>query len=189
MVDAQLFRAVLAALRPGAQLVLVGDVDQLPSVGAGAVLADVIASEAATVIRLTEIFRQAAASKIVVSAHRINQRRAARPRAPPRAPTADFYFIARDDPEAARATIVELVAERIPRGSASTRSPTSRCSRRCTAASSAPARSTGRCRSGSTRAAGQHRARARRARVPPRRQGDAAAQRLRQATCSTATSA
>ena len=61
-----------SALRPGAQLVLVGDVDQLPSVGAGAVLADVIDSGAATVIRLTEIFRQAAASKIVVSAHKIN---------------------------------------------------------------------------------------------------------------------
>ena len=73
MVDALLFRAVLGALRPGAQLVLVGDVDQLPSVGAGAVLADVIDSGAATVIRLTEIFRQAAASKIVVSAHKIDR--------------------------------------------------------------------------------------------------------------------
>src|SRR5205814_7792440 len=75
MVDSQLFRAVLDAVPPSAQLVLVGDVDQLPSVGAGAVLADVIASEAATVIRLTEIFRQAAESKIVVSAHDINQGR------------------------------------------------------------------------------------------------------------------
>lgn len=113
MVDAQLFRAVLDAMRPGAQLVLVGDVDQLPSVGAGAVLQDVIASEAATVIRLTEIFRQAAESKIVLSAHRIN-----RGEVPdldsPQGATSDFYFISRDDPEAARATIVELVAERIP---------------------------------------------------------------------------
>jgi exodeoxyribonuclease V alpha subunit len=111
MVDALLFRAVLCALRPGAQLVLVGDIDQLPSVGPGAVLADVIDSGAATVIRLTEIFRQAAASKIVVSAHRINRGEL------PDLDTAgdsDFYFIAREDPDAARATIVELVAERIP---------------------------------------------------------------------------
>lgn len=113
MVDAQLFRAVLAALEPGAQLVLVGDVDQLPSVGAGSVLADVIASDAAVVIRLTEIFRQAAASKIVLSAHKINSGEL------PDLESAagghdDFYFIGREDPEAARATIVELVAERIP---------------------------------------------------------------------------
>jgi exodeoxyribonuclease V alpha subunit len=113
MVDALLFRSVLAALRPGAQLVLVGDIDQLPSVGAGAVLGDVIDSGAATVIRLTEIFRQAAASKIVVSAHRIN-----RGELPdldsPSGTHADFYFISRDDPDQARATIVELVSERIP---------------------------------------------------------------------------
>jgi len=113
MVDAQLFHALLVALRPGAQLVLVGDIDQLPSVGAGAVLSDVIASEAATVIRLTEIFRQAAQSKIVVSAHEINHGRLPELESPEGA-TTDFYFINREDPEAARATIVELVAERIP---------------------------------------------------------------------------
>src|SRR5262249_38666608 len=109
---ARLFHALLSGLRPGSQLVLVGDVDQLPSVGPGSVLADVIASGAATVIRLTEIFRQAAQSKIVVSAHKINQGELPELDTPPG--TADFYFIARDDPEAARATIVELVAERIP---------------------------------------------------------------------------
>ncbi|MEO7092724.1 MAG: AAA family ATPase [Polyangiales bacterium] len=113
MVDAQLFKAVMAALRPGSQLVLVGDVDQLPSVGAGSVLADVINSEAATVIRLTEIFRQAAASKIVVSAHRINQGELPDLETPAGADT-DFFFIGRDDPESARATIIELVSERIP---------------------------------------------------------------------------
>lgn len=113
MVDAQLFQAVMAALRPGSQLVLVGDVDQLPSVGAGSVLSDVIASEAATVIRLTEIFRQAAASKIVVTAHRINHGELPDLDTPAGAST-DFFFIGRDDPEAARATIIELVAERIP---------------------------------------------------------------------------
>jgi len=114
MVDIQLFDALLAALRPGAQLVLVGDIDQLPSVGAGAVLDDVIASDAATVIRLTEIFRQAAESKIVVNAHRINAGEVPDLEAPAQGVTSDFYFIGRDDPEAARATILELVAERIP---------------------------------------------------------------------------
>jgi exodeoxyribonuclease V alpha subunit len=113
MVDAQLFAAVIAALRPAAQLVLVGDIDQLPSVGPGAVLSDVIASDAATVIRLTEIFRQAAASQIVVSAHAINHGELPVLDAPAGG-SSDFYFIARDDAEAARATIVELVAERIP---------------------------------------------------------------------------
>jgi exodeoxyribonuclease V alpha subunit len=116
MVDAQLFHSLVAAVRPAAQLILVGDIDQLPSVGAGAVLSDVIDSEAATVIRLTEIFRQAQASKIVVSAHAINHGELPVLEAPAGGPTAtDFYFISRDDPDAARATIVELVAERIPR--------------------------------------------------------------------------
>jgi exodeoxyribonuclease V alpha subunit len=113
MIDTVLFDALLAAIRTGAQLVLVGDVDQLPSVGPGQVLADVIASDAATVIRLTEIFRQAAESKIVVSAHRINRGELPDLESPPG--DADFYFIGRDDPQEARATIVELVAERIPR--------------------------------------------------------------------------
>lgn len=113
MVDAQLFRAVMAALPPQAQLLLVGDVDQLPSVGAGAVLSDVIASGAATVIRLTEIFRQAQASKIVVSAHKINHGELPDLDTPAGANT-DFFFIGRDDPNAARDTIIELVSERIP---------------------------------------------------------------------------
>ena len=120
MVDIALFHALLEALRPSAQLVLVGDVDQLPSVGPGAVLADVIASGAATVVRLTEIFRQAAASQIIVNAHRVNEGvvPALSPPAPApggaEAPRSDFYFIERADPVAARDTIVELVAERIP---------------------------------------------------------------------------
>ena len=111
MVDLALFHALVIAVPPTAQLVLVGDIDQLPSVGAGAVLADVISSGAATVVRLTEIFRQAAASRIVTSAHQIN-----RGEVPELAATADsdFYFIARDERAAAQATIVELVAERIP---------------------------------------------------------------------------
>jgi exodeoxyribonuclease V alpha subunit len=112
MVDISLFGAILSALRPAAQLVLVGDVDQLPSVGPGAVLADVIASNAATVVRLTEIFRQAAQSAIVVNAHRINQGQLPDLDRPDG--ESDFYFIGRDDAEAARQTLVELVAERIP---------------------------------------------------------------------------
>jgi exodeoxyribonuclease V alpha subunit len=114
MVDLALFRALVVALRPATQLVLVGDVDQLPSVGAGAVLADVIASGAATVVRLTEIFRQAAASRIITSAHQINQ--GVVPELDPPAPgsTSDFYFVGRDEAVAARDTVVELVTERIP---------------------------------------------------------------------------
>jgi len=116
MIDVALFRALLVALPPAAQLVLVGDVDQLPSVGPGAVLADVIASGAATVIRLTEIYRQAAASRIVVSAHQVNRGQLPDLDPPPGDGPArsDFYFVARDDPAAALATVVELVAERIP---------------------------------------------------------------------------
>ena len=113
MVDARLFKSLLAAIRPGAQLVLVGDVDQLPSVGAGAVLHDCIECGALTVIRLTEIFRQAAESKIVLSAHRINHGELP-DLDTSQGSTSDFYFISREDPDAARDTIVELVAQRIP---------------------------------------------------------------------------
>ena len=112
MVDLELFHALVIALRPRSQLVLVGDVDQLPSVGAGAVLADVIASGAVTVVRLTEIFRQAAQSRIVTSAHRINQGELPDLDGGPAA--SDFYFIAREEPVAAREAVIELVAERIP---------------------------------------------------------------------------
>jgi exodeoxyribonuclease V alpha subunit len=115
MIDIQLFDALLRALRSSAQLVMVGDIDQLPSVGAGAVLGDVIASEAATVIRLTEIFRQAQESKIVISAHQINAGTVPDLEAPAEGVISDFYFISREEPEAARQTIVELVAERIPK--------------------------------------------------------------------------
>jgi exodeoxyribonuclease V alpha subunit len=112
MVDIALFRAIVGALRSDAQLVLVGDVDQLPSVGPGAVLEDVIKSGAATVVRLTEIFRQAAASHIIVNAHKINSGNMPELDAP--GADRDFFFIGREDPALARATVVELVAERIP---------------------------------------------------------------------------
>jgi exodeoxyribonuclease V alpha subunit len=116
MVDTELFRALVSAMPPAAQLVLVGDVDQLPSVGPGAVLADVIASGAATVVELTEIFRQAAASRIVINAHRVNRGESPELERPPGGePTrSDFYFVERDDPVAARETLLELVTERIP---------------------------------------------------------------------------
>jgi exodeoxyribonuclease V alpha subunit len=102
---------LLAALPPSARLVLVGDVDQLPSVGPGNVLADVIASERVPVVRLTEVFRQAAASLIVSGAHRIRQ--GLLPQSA-KGPGQDFYFMA-EDPERVTERIVKLVAEDLPR--------------------------------------------------------------------------
>jgi exodeoxyribonuclease V alpha subunit len=72
MVDVPLMASLLAAIPPEAALLLVGDVDQLPSVGPGQVLADVIASGSVAVARLTEVFRQAASSRIITTAHAIN---------------------------------------------------------------------------------------------------------------------
>lgn len=116
MVDIALFRALLVAMPAEAQLILVGDIDQLPSVGPGAVLHDVMESGAAAVARLTEIFRQAAESRIIVNAHRINSGELPELDPPPGrdAARSDFYYVDRDDPLLARDTVVELVAERIP---------------------------------------------------------------------------
>ena len=112
MVDLVLMNSLLRAVPPWACLVLVGDVDQLPSVGPGTVLADVIASGALPVVRLTEIFRQAGQSWIVRAAHRVNH--GERPEsAPPGA--GDFFFIEADTPEAIRDRIITLVRERIPK--------------------------------------------------------------------------
>ena len=72
MVDLQLMRSLLKAIPAGTRLIMVGDADQLPSVGAGNVLRDIIESRVIPVARLTEVFRQAAQSHIVVNAHRIN---------------------------------------------------------------------------------------------------------------------
>jgi len=113
MVDVRLFQALVRALTVGATLVLVGDVDQLPSVGPGAVLADLIGSGAARVVRLTEVFRQVARSRIVASAHAVNQGLVPDLSAAPAAET-DFFFVAKEDPAAARDAIVRLVVERIP---------------------------------------------------------------------------
>ncbi len=113
MVDVPLMHALLKAVPERAALILVGDVDQLPSVGPGQVLADVIASGRVPVARLTEIFRQAAESRIVTSAHRVNTGRL--PEAPPRGADSDFHIVTIDEPEAGLDTLVELVARRIPR--------------------------------------------------------------------------
>jgi exodeoxyribonuclease V alpha subunit len=111
MIDVQLFHDLLAALPAGAQLIMVGDQDQLPSVGPGNVLADIIASGVVPVVRLTEIFRQAAASRIVVNAHRIND--GLMPETSP-SETGDFFIIERDEPEKILETVRELVTRRIP---------------------------------------------------------------------------
>jgi exodeoxyribonuclease V alpha subunit len=96
-----------------AALLIVGDIDQLPSVGPGQVLADIIESGAVPVIRLTEVFRQAAQSRIIISAHRINQ--GSLPDLSPPGAESDFYFVQADEPETAVPRVIELVKTRIPR--------------------------------------------------------------------------
>jgi exodeoxyribonuclease V alpha subunit len=113
MVPVELADALLAALPDQARLVLVGDVDQLPSVGPGAVLRDVIASGLVPTVRLSTVFRQAAGSAIVVNAHRIQ-----RGEAPVGATEKgeQFYVIERRTPESAAELVEELVTKRIPEG-------------------------------------------------------------------------
>ena len=113
MVDVPLMSALLRAHPPKANLILVGDVDQLPSVGPGSVLGDIIQSGVVPVVRLTEVFRQAADSHIITNAHRINH--GLFPDTTDTADTSDFYFIQRDTPEAILTTLQELVKSRIPR--------------------------------------------------------------------------
>ena len=96
-----------------AALLIVGDIDQLPSVGPGQVLASIIASDAVSVVRLTEIFRQAARSRIVTSAHGIN--RGSIPNLSKPEGDSDFYFVQADNPETAVPMIIELVKTRIPK--------------------------------------------------------------------------
>ena len=113
MVDTSLMFAVMKAVPPKAALLLVGDVDQLPSVGPGQVLGDIIASGAIAVARLTEVFRQAAKSRIIVNAHRIN--RGEMPEWPRRGESSDFFFVEAKEPEDGAAKVVEIVRERIPK--------------------------------------------------------------------------
>ncbi|HWM89875.1 MAG TPA: ATP-dependent RecD-like DNA helicase [Thermoanaerobaculia bacterium] len=110
MLDAVLAWHLLRAVPDPGRLVLVGDVDQLPSVGPGRVLADLIRSGAVEVVRLTEIFRQAARSLIVTNAHLINEGKMPEMEAV----DGDFFFLPRHDPEEIVETIAELVGRRIP---------------------------------------------------------------------------
>jgi exodeoxyribonuclease V alpha subunit len=112
MVDVPLMRAVLRALPEKSALLLVGDVDQLPSVGPGQVLADIIASGAVPVVRLTEIFRQSAESRIIANAHRIN--RGEMPELDP-VEGGDFFFVEAADAEDGVRKILALVKDRIPK--------------------------------------------------------------------------
>ena len=111
MIDVPLIHALLKAVPDPAALILVGDVDQLPSVGPGQVLADIIGSGVVPVVRLTEVFRQAAESRIIVNAHRINQ--GLMPEWV-QDPASDFHFIECADPEDGVAKILQIVRERIP---------------------------------------------------------------------------
>jgi exodeoxyribonuclease V alpha subunit len=113
MVDVPLMHALVRAVPPRAAVIFVGDVDQLPSVGPGQVLEDIIDSGAVPVVRLTEVFRQAAASRIIVSAHRVNRGEMPELFVPADTPS-DFYFVEIESPDQGLAKIIQIVTERIP---------------------------------------------------------------------------
>ena len=110
MIDTFLLFQLLKAVPSSARLILIGDVDQLPSVGAGSVLKDLMASGKVGITKLTQIFRQAAHSKIVTNAHRINQGEF-----PELRNDSDFRFIEETTPEAIAQTIVKLVTDNLPK--------------------------------------------------------------------------
>ncbi len=112
MVDVPLMAALVRAVPPQAALLLVGDADQLPSVGPGQVLGDVMGSGVVPVVRLTEVFRQAAESRIIVNAHRVNAGEL--PDMTRGDEGSDFYFVPVDEPDDVLARIVSLVSARIP---------------------------------------------------------------------------
>ncbi len=112
MVDTVLMYHLLKAVPRQATLILVGDVNQLPSVGAGNVLDDIIASEKLPVVRLNEIFRQARQSRIIVNAHRINN--GWMPQFDEKKGESDFYFIEQQEPEDVLSRIISMAASRIP---------------------------------------------------------------------------
>ena len=114
MIDTLLMHHLMKAVPPGATFLLVGDVNQLPSVGPGMVLGDLIESAAVPVVELNEIFRQAEKSLIIVNAHRINQGVLPSLR-PSGQGLEDFYFIEQEDPEEVLKIIVDLVKDRIHR--------------------------------------------------------------------------
>ncbi len=115
MIDTVLMHHLVKAIPPSATVILVGDINQLPSVGPGNVLKDIISSEVFAVVELTEIFRQAAESLIIVNAHRINSGKF--PLVPSKNSSddlGDFYFIQQKDPEKVLNVILDLIVERIP---------------------------------------------------------------------------
>ncbi len=114
MIDTPLMYHLLKATPPQAHLILVGDVDQLPSVGPGNVLKDIIDSGIFTVVRLTEIFRQAQESMIIVNAHKVNQGEFPVLKDPERREPSDFYFIQEEEPEKILDQVIALCAQRIP---------------------------------------------------------------------------
>ena len=113
MVDVPLAHSLIKAIPLNAAVIFVGDVDQLPSVGPGAFLSDLIDSGAIPVIRLTEVFRQAQSSWIIRVAHQINKGQM--PVFPGKADRGDCYFLSVEEPEALPDTITTLVAERLPK--------------------------------------------------------------------------
>ncbi len=112
MIDIRLMAGLLEAIPPNGHIILVGDVDQLPSVGPGTVLLDLIESGVVPVIRLQQIYRQAEASQIISVAHDINEGRI--PNLENASVDSDFFFIERNDPDAILSTLLQLVRERIP---------------------------------------------------------------------------
>ena len=111
MVDLNLMHALLSAVIPGTRLILVGDVDQLPSVGPGSVLKDIIRSEKFHVVTLTKIFRQAGESDIVVNAHKIN---AGEPVTIDNK-SRDFFFLKRQDPNVIISVLLTLIQKKLPK--------------------------------------------------------------------------
>ena len=111
MVDIFLMRSLLRAMRPGSRLILVGDADQLPSVGAGNVLRDLIESETIPVVRLTEVFRQAQQSMIIVNAHKINHGEYPMLRTK----DTDFFLVKRNSAADCANSVIGLVEERLPK--------------------------------------------------------------------------
>lgn len=112
MVDVPLMNHLLRALPVSGSLLLVGDVDQLPSVGPGMVLRNIIDSGVVPVVRLTEVFRQAAHSRIITNAHRINEGQM--PEFAAKGGESDFFFVEREEPERIADTLIDVVKHRMP---------------------------------------------------------------------------
>ncbi|WP_413991348.1 ATP-dependent RecD-like DNA helicase [Labrys okinawensis] len=113
MIDIELMTALLDALSPRAALVLVGDADQLPSVGPGQVLADIIASDVIPVVRLTEVFRQAETSRIIAAAHAVNHGEVPEGARSPE--DGDFFVVDMASPEDGANKVIDIVTTRLPR--------------------------------------------------------------------------